>query len=1541
MYFNVNLLRGLFPALSILILAGMAQNASAGLNLASTPDDGSGSLLLEFEFPAIERHQEDIDGLIFDHLLMEDAMLVGEAGTPELPVVSRLLQLPDRSDVQVEIVSMDTERLQGVYPWPSQERMHTELELPLEWSLNEELYGADAFYPATRLELGEPALMRNTRVCRLSVHPVQVNPQSGEAIVLKSLTLRVSYEGENLVNAREWDMQDPTPVLGTAIRKQVIAHPAAMEHGALSMDPLLDPGRLPGHYIVFAKVAALAQTPLQDYLDWKRRRGHKVTVVDETEVSFSTTAIRSRIIAEYQSDDPVDYVLLVGDTDGSYALPADGTSYDHYYAKLEGNDILGDVAVGRLSVDNATQLATVCNKIRSYESDPFTADDSWLNRAGLTVGSSVCAISMKILSRSIAAELVERRGYTDIDSAFCSGSSHVDDWFIEGLSFYSYRGWIGMEGLSCSSVQNLAQGPRTPVATIFTCSTGDFNGQDDYTECFLRGGTPSTPGAAVAAMGFATASTHTRHNNVVVGGYYHALLEYDIPEIGPCLLQGKYELYVNLPQSEQNVASNFANWGNLMGDPGTTQWAGSLPVPDIDVFEANINSGQNHVSYTISSDDEPIANAAVCVMQISDGTETMHEVTLTDANGMVTLPLSNLQAGELLVTVTHHRYRPLLLSVTVDGDAQWNPSVVGFDLDEDMLHPGMADQSLSVDLSNLGSEAMSALTISYDLDPAHGTVNAVDQNLATLDAGTDIVLDAIQVSSASDLTDGDLVPLQVSISSDQGDFNQMAWLPVSAPLPTVAGITTPDGELVPGMTGTISLTVDNMGSRDAEALLVSLSSATPFYAQVASPPQNGGTVAPGSDVDLEFDILVSELTMVGFPLLLDLQWSTSDGATGSTQVSVVVGTPSAGDPSGPDGYGYWAYENDDTTYDLAPTFDWVEITGAEGGPGTDLNLQDNGEEQEDAEWVDLPFDFTFYGETYDRMMVCSNGFVSFAENGFGEYNFRNHYFPSGMGPDAMIAPMWDDHMTTGAASVWVYHDEVDHRYIVTWWAMPAFNTGGPNTFQLILYDPLFHPTMTGDGSFMFQYLDFIDNQSEWTDFDHCSIGMKDHTSTIGMTLLNFTMYHPTMHTVTDNTAIFFTTSAGSNLAPPSLELSETQFEVALTSGEAGADSIMVRNMGELPLMWAMSLAEEERDSGGPDDFGYVWYDNTEDEGPDYSWLDYEDKTGVSFTDHDALSDWIDLDFVVYLYGEAFDRFRISPNGYVVFHTGEGTSANIELPSEDAPAYMVAAWWDDLKPSTEVPDQVWYWTDGEDQLVVSWDDVPHYNPFIHGGPIKAQFSLRSGGELTIQVASTGGGIYPDNTSGTVGVQGEAGMEGLSFFHNEDASAHLPWAVRMTPPAWVMTYGPESGSVAPGDSTWIGLQFTSVPGFPLPDGDYSAEVLLFCNDLDNLQTVLPVIMNVSGNDVAAGTLPVSTELNGAWPNPFNPSTQIEFSLAQARPVNLSIYNLRGQLVSRLLESHDLAAGSHAYTWNAAGAASGLYIVVLEAGATRDEMKLMLLK
>ena len=1532
-----NLLRP-FAAVALLGLLARGGFGAVDIRPASTSGDDGGALRFDIEFPALSSEPIQLAGQTWDQLTMEGASWVGLPGAPDLPALSQLIEIPDRSDVQLRVIEEVSQPLHGLQPMPCQERMHTDADLPEPWLEDASIYQADRTWPGRVFELDQPALARDRRVVKASFFPVQVNPLTGEGRVIQRLTVEVTFDGVNPVNAREHAIVDPTPVLEYDLYREIY-NPRAPEAGALSEAVYPNPGRAPGHYLMFAKAAAQSVSAFQDYVDWKRQRGHKVTLVSENDIAFNAAAIRARIIEEYLSDDPVDFVVLVGDTEGTYSIPTDGTSYDHYYAKIAGNDIIGDVMVGRLSCDNSNQLIALVNKIRTYESTPYTEDDAWLHHAGFTVGSSACYLSMKQLSRSIAGELVEKRGYTDIDTFWCASSGHVVGLVNGGVSFYNYRGWIGMEGLDMNQLRALAQGPRTPVATIFTCSTGDFQSGDDYTEAFINAGDAATPGGAVACMGFATASTHTRYNNVVVGGYYNCLLEHDVPEVGACLFHGKYELYMNLPSGDQGQASNFANWANLMGDPGTVQWAGSLGVLDVDL-PASVSPGEGGLMVEVNNADGPVGEAAVCVWQPRDGADDLQSVVLTDENGMAFVAYGALEAGTAYVTITHRRNEPVLHELTVAA-AGTDATVAVNSIAGGGLAPGADDQGVTLTLDNTGTGALTGITAVFALDAAYGTLTTATLSPADLPAGQTVDLELL-INPASDLADGDVVPLHVTLQTDQGDLPRWAGLSVAAPAPTPVSWTTPSGQLEPGETRTLRLTVSNLGSADATGLLVDLACTAPFYGQVASAPVSMGTLDVGEEGTADFEVQVSTEAVNGFLLPLELTWTTSDGAEGFSRITELVGTPSTTDPTGPDEYGYWAYESSDDTYVLHPEFSWIPITPSEGGSGVEVSLSDNGNEQDDATWIDLPFDFTYYGETYDRALVCSNGWISFAENGFAEYDFRNHHMPSGMGPDAMIAPMWDDHTVAGAAGVWTWYDSVEDRFVITWWNLPGYPSGGPNTFQLALYDPAVYPTVTGDGPFLYQYSDFNDTQSAGNDFDYCTVGIKDHTSTNGLTLLNAHERPGTMHPITDGTAIFWTTMVSTLLSPPDISIAETSLDYSAMQGYTVTDSLQVRNVGEMPLMWAAMIDDSPRDQGGPDGFGYVWMDNDEPNGPAFDWLESDDAVDVVFENHDALTPPIEPGFTMHLYGHPFDSFRISANGYIVFGSEDGDSNNLELPSDDAPGWMIAAWWDDLKPDDAIPGQVQWWTDGSSEIVVSWNNVSHFNPFLYGGPVSAQLRLRAGGEILLQVEDTGGGLYPVNTSGTVGIQGIPGTEGLTFFHNEDASERLPWAASIVPPAWVELHGTTSGTLAAGDSTWVHVFFTTMPGYPLEPSDYTGTLVVMSNDPEQQVIDIPFTLEVTLNAVDEnGASPLRTALTRAWPNPFNPTTTLAFEVAQSGPVTVRVFNLLGQEVARLADGRVLAAGSYELGFDASQLASGLYVAVLEAAGHRDEMKLMLMK
>jgi hypothetical protein len=102
---------------------------------------------------------------------------------------------------------------------------------------------------------------------------------------------------------------------------------------------------------------------------------------------------------------------------------------------------------------------------------------------------------------------------------------------------------------------------------------------------------------------------------------------------------------------------------------------------------------------------------------------------------------------------------------------------------------------------------------------------------------------------------------------------------------------------------------------------------------------------------------------------------------------------------------------------------------------------------------------------------------------------------------------------------------------------------------------------------------------------------------------------------------------------------------------------------------------------------------------------------------------------------------------------------------------------------------------------------------------------------------------------------------------------------------------------------------------------------------------------GASAVGEELPMTVMLNGNYPNPFNPSTEISFALPAQSRASLQIYDTAGRLV-RTLISGELDAGTHFVTWNGKTdngniTASGVYFYRLDTERKSITRKMLLLK
>jgi len=112
-------------------------------------------------------------------------------------------------------------------------------------------------------------------------------------------------------------------------------------------------------------------------------------------------------------------------------------------------------------------------------------------------------------------------------------------------------------------------------------------------------------------------------------------------------------------------------------------------------------------------------------------------------------------------------------------------------------------------------------------------------------------------------------------------------------------------------------------------------------------------------------------------------------------------------------------------------------------------------------------------------------------------------------------------------------------------------------------------------------------------------------------------------------------------------------------------------------------------------------------------------------------------------------------------------------------------------------------------------------------------------------------------------------------------------------------------------------------------------------------LSVLYDIGGQDTTNCSLsnnnsinPLSYNLSNPYPNPFNPTTTISFSIPQSDMVSLNVYDITGKLITTLI-NEQLNIGYHSIDWDGTNQSSGMYLVRMESGEYVETQKLLLVK
>ena len=135
-----------------------------------------------------------------------------------------------------------------------------------------------------------------------------------------------------------------------------------------------------------------------------------------------------------------------------------------------------------------------------------------------------------------------------------------------------------------------------------------------------------------------------------------------------------------------------------------------------------------------------------------------------------------------------------------------------------------------------------------------------------------------------------------------------------------------------------------------------------------------------------------------------------------------------------------------------------------------------------------------------------------------------------------------------------------------------------------------------------------------------------------------------------------------------------------------------------------------------------------------------------------------------------------------------------------------------------------------------------------------------------------------------------------------------------------------------------------GIESPDQNFGSQVVF--NDADS--DITPNLNNGYSIRFTADNNPLNIDDNDnvefsllkTYPNPFNPSLNIEYHMEKSSNVKISIYDINGRLVDSILDVFQ-SAGNHKINWNSKDITTGVYIVKLSLGSDTYTQRVVLLK
>ncbi len=718
------------------------------------------SVTINYSLPELTISNLTNDKGTFYRISVPGHTLTADPGKPELPVLSRLMNIPDGYSYKITISDVTSSRIvptknaiRGLL-MPSQygETKQAEKQKPV-FVMDRKLYSARKILASDTVRIEPLGKMRTKHLANIVISPVRYNPGLNVIEVITSMKIHIAFSTDN--KAIPASSSQESPLFNESLDK-----------GVLNFGP---EDLITGFSDKPVEMIIVTDTAFRKFLEpfyrWKTQKGYKLDILYRGEGLAGTdySEIKQSISRIYESSAragyPPEYLLIIGDVKRIPYFGSDNVT-DLYYGEFDGNgDYIPDMYIGRIPATDTISVKSIVQKIIQYEKFQFADTNTFYSRALAFAGKDENyanymngQIKYAVTNYLTPANKINEfhfyypEGYTKKDS--------IMKLISGGLSFINYSGhgssagWLHVD-IKSPDVRNFNNPGMYPFVISNSCRTAQFNDTASLGNKMVLASGEGAIGFIGCSndsywdedfywsVGTGTPNSDPKYTQTGLGAYDRLFHTHSELPSDWYISLGQVNYAGNLSVSSSATLRKKYYWETytLLGDPSIIPYLGK-PQP----FSISLPDTLPNVIRSFSLALEPFAYMAVSHF------DALWDASFASPSGSVVLDLPGLSNDSCLVVITGQNRIPMIKTIYFSDVSKEfiNLSESGIN-DPSGNNNGRADFGenlfLKLKISNLGLTGATGLTATISSASEWVTITNNTVLIGSLAGKSEVILD--------------------------------------------------------------------------------------------------------------------------------------------------------------------------------------------------------------------------------------------------------------------------------------------------------------------------------------------------------------------------------------------------------------------------------------------------------------------------------------------------------------------------------------------------------------------------------------------------------------------------------------------------------------------------------------------------------------------------------------------------------------------------------------------------------------------------------